>query len=484
MRVLMLSWEFPPRIIGGISTHVYHLSKALARRGAAVHVITCDFPNAKPEEVIDGVRVSRVDCSRVSQKDLLLWTYYMNSLMIEQGTEVLRRDSFDLIHAHDWMVGRVALELKSRLSIPLVTTIHATEIGRGGGAHSSYQKTIHGIEELLIHHSERIICCSKYMLRHVHNIFDLSPEKTDLVPNAVDAVQFDRVPTPPETAVKPQLGENAPRWKVILYVGRIVREKGLYTLVDAFDRLRQKRFNANLVIVGEGPLKGDLVTEIHSRGLDRYVHFTGSIDEAKLVDLYKSSDAFVLPSLYEPFGIAALEAMASGVPVVVTDTGGLSEIVENGVTGLKVPADDPDSLAIALHRVLNEPSLAEHLKQNAYRLISESYNWDLVAQKTLQVYGRALVETRRSAALRDEDFLTESGLLYLLFTLGATKRERAKTAAEIAASIKASEVSVKLILGRLASQAYVSNLFEPELAVGVGYHLTESGIIKACAGFS
>src|SRR6266487_2577401 len=126
----MLTWEFPPRIIGGLSTHVYFLSKSLARRDVRVQIITCDFPTLPKDEILNGVYVTRVNSSGISYRDFLLWTHNMNSLMIEEACEILDSNRFDLIHAHDWMVGRAALKLKILYKLPLVTTIHSTEIGR------------------------------------------------------------------------------------------------------------------------------------------------------------------------------------------------------------------------------------------------------------------------------------------------------------------------------------------------------------------
>ncbi len=484
LRILMLTWEFPPRIIGGISTHVYNLSRRLARKDVTVKVVTCDFPGAHSQEVIDGVEVFRVDSSLISQTDFLLWTYHLNSLMIEQGSQILERFSFDLIHAHDWLVGRAALELKRRYGLPVITTVHATETGRGNGIHNTYQKTIHNIEELLIRNSDRVICCSRFMVEHIQENFGIASEKVNLIPNAVDMTQFNRTPESSGASLKTADRENGSDRKLVLYVGRMVREKGVHILIDAFEKLQKERVNADLVIVGEGPVKDSLMRETQKRGLDRHVHFTGLVDQASLVKLYSSSHVFVLPSLYEPFGIAALEAMASGVPVVVSDSGGLAEIVENGVNGIKVPAEDPSSLSTALRTLLEDSSLADRLRKNAYSSLLERYNWDLVAEKTLEAYQQALTETKESPALVMEHFLTDTGLLSLLFTLGATRRNVAKTAREIAASIKALETPVKLILGRLASQGYVSVFLEHGSSVEVTYYLTESGIVKACSGFS
>src|SRR5947199_1398905 len=475
----MLTWEFPPRIIGGISTHVYHLSRALVERGTSVRVITCDFPNAPSEEIIDGVSVSRVDSGRVPESNFLLWIYHLNSQMISKTIELFETERFDLIHAHDWVVGRAAVELKNRVGLPLIPTIHATEIGRGGSLDGEYRRKMRDIERLLVEQSDGIICCSNYMLDQIHYILGAVKTKMRVIPNGGEASRFNN-------GRQPQLiptGVSEDR-KTILYVGRIVREKGIFTLLDAFEKLRKQGKDVSLVLVGEGPLKEDLAKEVLRRKLNDRVKLAGFVDEKKLVSLYNSSDAFVLPSHYEPFGMVALEAMASRVPVVVSDVGGLSEIVEDGITGVKVPASNPSTLAEGILRVLEDRELSEQLKENAYRAVQERYRWDMIAEKTIEAYRISFAKPSPSSrAVEDAEFLSDPALVQFLLTIGATDGEGAISAGEIASLIKSPETPVKLSLGRQASLGYVSTKLAPDSA-RVRYHLSPVGIIKACSDMS
>ena len=474
----MLTWEFPPRIIGGISTHVYHLSRALVEKGTSVRVITCDFPKAPAEEIIDGVSVSRVDSGRVPESNFLLWIYRLNSQMISKTTELLETERFDLIHAHDWVVGRAAVELKNRLGLPLISTIHATEIGRGGSLDGEYRRKVRDIERLLVEQSDGIICCSNYMLDHIQHVLGAVKTKIRVIPNGVEASRFNN-------GRQPQLiptGVSEDR-KTILYVGRIVREKGIFTLLDAFEKLRKQGKDVSLVFAGEGPLKEDLAKEVLRRKLNDRVKLAGFVDEKKLVSLYNSSDAFVLPSHYEPFGMVALEAMASRVPVVVSDVGGLSEIVEDGITGVKVPAYNPSALAEGILRVLEDRELSEQLKENAYRAVQERYRWDMIAEKTIEAYRTRPAEPSPSSRAVDVEFLTDPALVQFLLTIGATDGDGAVSAGEIASLIKSPETPVKLSLGRQASLGYVSTKLAPDSA-RVRYHLSPVGIIKACSDMS
>ena len=475
----MLTWEFPPRIIGGISTHVYHLSRALVEKGTPVRVITCDFPKTPDEEIIDGVSVSRVISGRVPESNFLLWIYHLNSQMISKATELFETERFDLIHAHDWVVGRAGVELKNQLGLPLISTIHATEIGRGGSLDGEYRRKVRDIERLLVDQSDGIICCSNYMLDHIQHQLGAVNAKIRVIPNGVEVSRFKR--DGPPHLIPTGVSENR---KVILYVGRIVREKGIFTLLEALDELRNRGKDVSLVIVGEGPLKEDLAKEILWRRLSDRVKLVGFVDEQRLVSLYNSSDAFVLPSHYEPFGMVVLEAMASRIPVVVSDVGGLSEIIEDGITGVKVPASDPRALAEGILRVLEDQQLSEQLKENAYRGVQERYRWDMIAEKTIEVYGASSSKPSPSSrAVEDAEFLSDPALVQFLLTMGATDGEGAVSAREIASLIKSPETPVKISLGRQASLGYVSTKLAPDSS-NVRYHLSPVGIIRACSDMS
>jgi glycosyltransferase involved in cell wall biosynthesis len=525
----MLTWEFPPRIVGGLSTHTYYLSRSLARKDHHIQIITCDFPNVPNQQTVDGVHVLRVNSSGIMYKDFLLWTHNMNLLMIEESCKILDSTEFDLIHAHDWMVGRAASKLKSSYKLPLVTTIHSTEVGRVEAIAAAntewiqrdYQKAIIDIEQRLLNYSDRMICCSNYMAGHIRHTFDLPASKIDVIPNGVDILRFN-----PDFSIRKQIMENlqqrfammaegrSPNSKMVLFVGRLVQEKGVHILINAFEKLLHDRKNnssytLSLIIVGEGQLKQPLRREIQRIGLEKHIHFLGFVDETTLITLYSSADVLVVPSLYEPFGIVALEAMSSRTPVIVSDIGGLAEIVKEGITGLKFPVGNADSLAAAIRRILEDQSLAESLVLNAYHDRIRKYNWDLAAEMTLETYkkvpaikdGLSTVTNSYSVEEvipisdggKDVDegyYLTDQGMLQALFTLGVTKEENSKTAREISNFISIPENSAKPILGRLASQGYVSVVVLPTItnteltSPHIRYHLTAGGINGACTGFS
>jgi len=182
-----------------------------------------------------------------------------------------------------------------------------------------------------------------------------------------------------------------PEEKIVLFVGRLVYEKGAQVLINAIPRVLEKA-NAKFVIVGSGYMKEQLSNIVKNMGLAHKVLFTGFVDEETLLKLQKCADVSVVPSLFEPFGIVALEAMAAKSPVVVSDTGGLSEIVEHDSTGVKVYPNNPDSLAWGITRVLMDQSYGNRIRENAYRKVQEKYDWDKIAQQTKRVYEDVLGE--------------------------------------------------------------------------------------------
>jgi len=186
-----------------------------------------------------------------------------------------------------------------------------------------------------------------------------------------------------------------PEEKMVLFVGRLVYEKGIHLLINAAPKVLEK-VNAKFVVVGDGYMKGPLSTLVKGMGLAHKVLFTGFVDEETLRNLQKCADISVVPSLFEPFGIVALEAMAAKSPVIVSDTGGLSEIIEHDVTGVKVYPNNTDSLAWGVTKVLLDESYASLIENNAYRKIQEKYNWDRISQQSKNVYKAVLNDCSKS----------------------------------------------------------------------------------------
>ena len=395
LSVMMLSWEFPPRVIGGISPHVYFLSKSLVKNGVKVYVVTCDFPGAPAHESVDGVEVYRIDSYKNPSPDFATWVYLMNLNMQKEAAALAAKlsDKIDVFHAHDWLVATAGIGLKHVFRKPLLVTMHSTEIGRRDGVHTATEKMISETEAWLTYEAWKVICCSQYMVSHVKWAFGLPDDKLVMVPNGVNTQVYEDVQG--QDCASFRLKFALPEEKLVLFVGRLVYEKGAHVLINAIPKIVDK-VNAKFVIVGSGYMKDQLSNIVKSMGLEHKVMFTGFVDEETLRRLQSCADVSVVPSLFEPFGIVALEAMAAKSAVVVSDTGGLGEIVDHDVTGVKVYPNNTESLAWGITKVLTDEKYRNSLRENAYKRIQEKYDWDKIAKQTKRIYEGVLGEYSKS----------------------------------------------------------------------------------------
>jgi 1,4-alpha-glucan branching enzyme len=383
-RVLMLAWEFPPRTVGGLARHVYDLSRAMAEIGVEVHVITCHGDGTPEYEMIDGVHVHRVEAPFYEQDNFIEWAALLNIRMAAMGSRVLGAfGPFDLIHAHDWLVAVCAHLLSEVSALPLVSTIHATEHGRNHGIHNELQSRISEIERCLAHESLEVIVCSNYMKAEIRDIYGVPEGRIHVLPNGVDLKELSRgVSLSPQ--VKPSTG------KTVLFVGRLVPEKGVQVLLASAPAVLQQHPDTRFLIAGIGPMLGYLTSQAQFLGIEANVEFLGFVSDEERNRLMRDADVAVLPSLYEPFGIVALEAMGLGTPTVVARTGGLAEIVEHRVDGWIVEPGDPGALSDALLQVFASAAATREVAERGHRKVTESFSWPAIARGTLAVYELAL----------------------------------------------------------------------------------------------
>ncbi len=395
-RILMLSWEYPPFVVGGLGHHTAGLARALAARGHAVTVVTAVHPEAAPLERQGLVEVRRVGPPPRTDDDFLGWVYGFNEAVVREAAALMEEAPYDLIHAHDWLVGPAAAALKQRFDVPLVATIHATEHGRNGGLFTPLQRAIHREEWRLTHEAWRVIACSRYMAEEVSRLFATPPEKLAVIPNAVDARHFGASFMGGQA--RETLGLEGP---TILFVGRLVPEKGVQVLLRAMPAVLERHPAARCLIAGRGPFHETLTALARELGVAERVRFLGFVDEARKQALLHGATVVVVPSLYEPFGIIALEAMAAGTPVIASATGGLAEIVDHRLTGIMVPPGDPDALAEAIGEVLTHETLAQGLGARAALKVREQFSWHAVAVKTEDLYEEVLVQLAMGRACVD-----------------------------------------------------------------------------------
>jgi len=390
MKILMLTWEYPPRIVGGIARVVHDLSKRLIKDGHEVTVITYKDGEVPEYENDKGVKVYRIDNYMIHPNNFIDWIMQMNFNMIAKANELIAGgEKFDAIHAHDWLVAYAAKTLKHSYNMPLISTIHATEAGRNSGIHDEVQRYINDTEWLLTYESSEVIVNSNYMKNELQRLFGLPFEKINVVPNGVNVNNFTGIERDYEFRRQYAMDNE----KIILYVGRLVYEKGIQNLISAMPKILNGYHDAKLIIAGKGGMLDELREQANSLGLGDKVYFTGYLNSKQVQKMYKCADVAVFPSTYEPFGIVALEAMLAGVPTVVSDIGGLNEIIEHGVNGMKSYAGNSNSIADSVLSLLYDYKLCANISKNAKSKVKEQFNWNKIAQDTHFVYEKAICQT-------------------------------------------------------------------------------------------
>jgi glycogen(starch) synthase len=389
-RVLILSWEYPPVIVGGLGRHVHALATGLAAAGHEVTVVTRHAPGAATEEYAEGVRIVRApeDPARfaLATPSLLAWTMAFNHTLTRAALRAAATTDFDVVHAHDWLVTHTAVTLKEHLDLPLVATIHATEAGRHQGwLPDDTSRSIHSVEWWLTHEACRVLVCSSYMRWEVMRLLDLPGEQVEVIPNGVEASAWAASAGEISAARRRHAGAGP----LVGYAGRLVYEKGVQHLVGAVPRLRREFPGLRLVVVGDGPYREELAEQARRLRVAGSVTFTGFLG-GELPALLGAVDAAVVPSLYEPFGMVALEAAAAGAPLAVANTGGLPEIVETGVTGVTFPSHETDGLASAVGSLLGDDVFARQVAGQARVMVGERYAWRDIASRTAAAYEIAI----------------------------------------------------------------------------------------------
>ncbi len=385
LKICMITWEFPPRIVGGIARHCLGLSQALARENHEVYVLTLDFPGAPTDEEIGGVKVHRVR-TELGHPNFLTWTFLFNHFIEKQVAMLSHTVDFDVIHIHDWLTAEVGISSKHFLGKPLVSTVHSTEIGRAQVLHNPDSYMIDGIEWWMTFESKAVIVCSDSMKREIHSHFHLPLEKISVIPNAIETTKYQK--NSERDSVRRRFGVS-PHEKMVLFIGRLVPQKGVEYLIRAVPLIVKNHPETKFVIVGDGWSKSYLESLAASTGFGDRIRFLGFVSDVDAAGLTLSADALVVPSVYEPFGIVALEGMAAGVPVVAANVGGLAEIIEHDRTGILAYARNPDSISWGVNKILGDHGYSQWLTQNAKRKVLDTYCWENVAKETIKVYEKA-----------------------------------------------------------------------------------------------
>ena len=376
MRVLMLSWDFPPRSVGGVGTHVDGLGQALASAGHDVVLLTISHPGTPADGRSGGMRILRagIDLPWLPDDAVLARAASANHHLVQLTT---RLGSWrpDVVHAHDWQVAWAAHTLAALHGAKLVATFHGTERGQHGGrVPPGTPSSIHAVESWLAHSASAVLASSRFLTREITSGFELPPERTHLIPNGIDPTWWATGEVP---------GSRPP---LVFAWGRVQYEKGFQVLAAAMRLLRTRVPGIECVIGGRGSYLPELQSRIDLEGVSDLVELPGFLSDDRLRDLVHRAGVVVIPSLYEPFGIVGLEALAGGAPLVVARTGGLAELIDGTGAGLLFEPGNAAELAACIETVLTDPALAEQMHEHGVALLAERYSWQAIAAATAAVY--------------------------------------------------------------------------------------------------
>jgi glycogen(starch) synthase len=383
----MLSWEYPPLVVGGLGRHVEALARELAAEGHDVRVVTRGDAAVGCTGMRDGVRVVRAAADPLAidftTETLLAWAQANEHSLLRAALPVVKRWRPDVVHAHDWLVGQTAITVAEATGAPLVATLHATEAGRHQGwLPRPLNLAIHSVERWLAHRAAAVITCSTTMHDEVTTLFELADDQVTVVPNGIDAARW-AAPARAKAAARARLGGDGP---VLVFAGRLVHEKGVQTLLSAVRALRDTYPGLRLAVAGVGVHESTLRAQARRLRVARSVEWMGFVPEAELPALLGAADVAVVPSLYEPFGIVALEVAVAGAPMVVAETGGLRDLAAAGVAAASFPAGEVGALVSAIGTLLDDPAAARRAARRAARIVRRDYTWHAVGTRTAEVY--------------------------------------------------------------------------------------------------
>ena len=386
MKALMLSREYPPNVYGGAGVVVDQLTQALSRRMAVE--VRC-FGKREPQDGRITVRGYTPWERLAAGKDGPRFVPALETLSIGLA---MARDPVDadVAHAHTWYADMAGLWIRTLHRIPLIVTLHSMEPLRPWKADqlgSGYLLSS-WIEKTAVEAADRVIAVSNKMREDILAHFDADPAKVVVIHNGIDPGRFVR--TDRRDALE-RLGVQQP---YVLFVGRITDQKGIFHLLDAAKALPA---GVQVVLCASAPDTPEIEERLR-RAVPAHPNVTW-INEMVPLDvvtqLYSHAAVFACPSVYEPFGLINLEAMACETPVVASGVGGILEVVEDGRTGLLVPPGRPDDLAAALRRVLENPELGRRMGLAGRRRVEEKFSWASVAERTEQVYQEAIADFKR-----------------------------------------------------------------------------------------
>lgn len=383
----MISWEYPPAIAGGVAAHVDGLAHAMAAAGHEVVVITRTHPGVDADAVLGGVRVLRADTEMPWLDGGELARVASGNHRLVARAAMLGTWVPDVVHAHDWTAAWAGDVLASLTGVPLVTTLHGTERSRHGGHLPPGPSTdVNAVEWWAAFRSDRLVTGTRLMVREIVDGFELDPAAVHRIPNGIDPGWW--------RSDGPDANDPDPQGPLVLTWGRVQYEKGFQVLARAMSTLRQRLPGIHCTIAGRGSFLPELQSQVDIEGVNDIVDLPGFVADPELRALIHRAACVAIPSLYEPFGIVALEALAGGAPLVVADTGGLAELVGGTGSALLFEPGNAEELADRIEQVVTDADLAAELRRRGARLLEATYTWDAIAARTVDVYADVIRERR------------------------------------------------------------------------------------------
>ena len=399
MKVLMLGWELPPNNSGGLGVACYELCKSLAKKGADIEFV---LPY-KAEHNIRFMRVTAAHPQGVAEvlKSGIAYDSYKyvygdghsewidihgQQALYEHAVDRLMRsrdEEFDVIHAHDWLTFRAALRVKQSKGWPLIVHFHSVEADRSGREFGG-NPLVREIESLALLMADRVIAVSEHTKRAIVREYDVPTDKISVVHNSINPDEI--VPLDSENSYRYLQAMRAQGYRVVGSVGRLTIMKGLPNLIRAAKEVVARAPKTIFLIVGSGEQYFELLQLAADLGIAKNVIFVGFQRGKRWRDSYAIADLFVMPSITEPFGLTALEAIGYGTPALVTRQAGVNEIMHNT---LKVDFWDVNEMANQITAVVQNDALRDELHKNAYREF-EKLSWDASAAKMFALYERHL----------------------------------------------------------------------------------------------
>jgi len=405
MKVLMFGWEFPPFKSGGLGTACYDLTKGLARQGVDVTFVMPSAPEGADSDFVRIIGCNNLkDRIKIKKIHSMLQPYmtseaYHKSLKnapnfkskggvygsnlynevcrySESARFIAEEEDFDVIHAHDWMTYQAGINAKQASGKPLVLHMHATEFDRTGGNPNSY---ISHIEYTGLKSADRIIANSSYTKQNIINHYNIEPERIEIVHWGIDPdnlyLNMDYDP-----AIKKS------RDKIVLFLGRITLQKGPDYFIEAAKKVLDFEKNVKFVVAGEGDMLDRMIDRTVELGISDKFLFTGWLKGADVYKAFKMADLYIMPSVSEPFGLVALEAIRNSTPIIISKNSGVSEVVSHA---LKVDFWDINQMANHIVSIIKYKELEEEMKENCYKE-SCRFNLDKPARECIHVYDRVV----------------------------------------------------------------------------------------------